>query len=167
MGPAFNLLKGTCRSRVELEYHFKECYKAVTDRLDWMNPEGHEYLFDLSKPLTLIEDQGHQVVPANYFINNDLEYIKEEALESGKRCPLQLEYGIVDVYQTVLHDIASILEMDYLPKRRWSKFNRKRSHIIIKAIGQQLFKRRLMRNLEKFVAEREYGEDFRLLERTI
>ncbi|GKA72012.1 hypothetical protein Tco_0778228 [Tanacetum coccineum] len=30
--PAFNLLKGTCKSRVELEYHFKECYKAVTTK---------------------------------------------------------------------------------------------------------------------------------------
>nr|GEX00756.1 hypothetical protein [Tanacetum cinerariifolium] len=28
------------------------------------------------KPLPLIEDQGRQVVPANYFINNDLEYLK-------------------------------------------------------------------------------------------
>ncbi|GKF94274.1 hypothetical protein Tco_0283974, partial [Tanacetum coccineum] len=28
VGPAFNLLKGTCRSRVELKYHFEECYKA-------------------------------------------------------------------------------------------------------------------------------------------
>ncbi|GJX73113.1 hypothetical protein Tco_0311708 [Tanacetum coccineum] len=54
--PAFNLLKWTCRSRVELEYHFEECYKVVTDRLDWNNPEGHEYPFDLSKPLSLIED---------------------------------------------------------------------------------------------------------------
>ncbi|GKF41562.1 hypothetical protein Tco_0124904, partial [Tanacetum coccineum] len=34
VGPAFNLLKGTCKSRVKLEYHFEECYKAVTDRLD-------------------------------------------------------------------------------------------------------------------------------------
>nr|GEU81274.1 hypothetical protein [Tanacetum cinerariifolium] len=34
VGPAFNLLKRTCRIRVELEYYFKECYKAVTDRLD-------------------------------------------------------------------------------------------------------------------------------------
>ncbi|GKB97415.1 hypothetical protein Tco_0983552 [Tanacetum coccineum] len=34
VGPAFNLLKGTCRSRGKLEYHFKECYKAVTYRLD-------------------------------------------------------------------------------------------------------------------------------------
>ncbi|GKB50928.1 hypothetical protein Tco_0901681 [Tanacetum coccineum] len=46
------------------------------DRLDWNNPEGQEYLVDLSKPLPLIEDRGRQVVPVNYFINNDLEYLK-------------------------------------------------------------------------------------------
>nr|GFA59140.1 integrase, catalytic region, zinc finger, CCHC-type, peptidase aspartic, catalytic [Tanacetum cinerariifolium] len=40
---------------------------------DWNNPEGHEYPFDLSKPLPLIEAQGRQVVPADYFFNNDLE----------------------------------------------------------------------------------------------
>nr|GEU31332.1 hypothetical protein [Tanacetum cinerariifolium] len=74
--PAFNLLKGTCKSFAELEYHFEECYKAVNDRLVWYNPEGCEYPFDLSKPLPLIEVQGRQVVPANYFINNDLEYLK-------------------------------------------------------------------------------------------
>nr|GFB90120.1 hypothetical protein [Tanacetum cinerariifolium] len=64
-------------SRVELEYHFEEFYKAVTDRLDWNNPEGQEYPFDLSKPLSLIEDRGRQVVLVNYFINNDLEYLKD------------------------------------------------------------------------------------------
>nr|GEU60534.1 hypothetical protein [Tanacetum cinerariifolium] len=66
----------TCKSFVELEYHFEECYKVVTDQLDWNNPEGHEYPFDLSKPLLLIEAQGRQVVPADYFFNNDLEYLK-------------------------------------------------------------------------------------------
>ncbi|GJR83745.1 hypothetical protein Tco_0154530 [Tanacetum coccineum] len=76
VGPAFNLLKGSCKSFAELEYHFEECYKAVNDQLDWNNPEGREYPFGLSKPLPLIEDQGHQVVPADYFINNDLEYLK-------------------------------------------------------------------------------------------
>ncbi|GKD16876.1 hypothetical protein Tco_1206034 [Tanacetum coccineum] len=39
----------------------------------------------------------------------------------------------------VLHDIASSLEMDYLPKRRWSKLDRKRSRIMIKATDQQHF----------------------------
>ncbi|GJT22886.1 hypothetical protein Tco_0892823 [Tanacetum coccineum] len=29
VGPVFNILKGTCRSCVELEYNIKECYKAV------------------------------------------------------------------------------------------------------------------------------------------
>ncbi|GJX30317.1 hypothetical protein Tco_0238396 [Tanacetum coccineum] len=76
VGPAFNILKGTRRSRVELEYHFEECYKAVTDQLDWNNPKGQEYRFELSRPLPLIEDRGHQVVNVNYFINNDLEYLK-------------------------------------------------------------------------------------------
>ncbi|GKB71813.1 hypothetical protein Tco_0933225 [Tanacetum coccineum] len=75
-GPAYNLLKGTCKSFVELEYNFKECYKSVTDRLDWHNPKGKEYPFDLSKPLPLIEDRGRQVVLVDYFINNDLEYLK-------------------------------------------------------------------------------------------
>nr|GEV57471.1 retrotransposon protein, putative, Ty3-gypsy subclass [Tanacetum cinerariifolium] len=60
VGPGFNLLKGTCKSFAKLKFHFKECYKAVNDRLDWHNPEGHEYPFDLSKLLPLIEDQGRQ-----------------------------------------------------------------------------------------------------------
>ncbi|GJX95978.1 hypothetical protein Tco_0351776 [Tanacetum coccineum] len=76
VGQAFNLLKGTCKSRVELDYHLEECYKAVNDRLDWHNLEGHKYPFDLSKLLPLVEDRGRQVVPANYFFNNDLEYLK-------------------------------------------------------------------------------------------
>ncbi|GKB49502.1 hypothetical protein Tco_0900255, partial [Tanacetum coccineum] len=76
VGPAFNLLKGICKSFVELEYNLEECYKAVTDRLDKNNPKCHEYPFDLSKPLSLIEAQGRQVVHANYFINKDLEYMK-------------------------------------------------------------------------------------------
>ncbi|GJY03446.1 hypothetical protein Tco_0369386, partial [Tanacetum coccineum] len=75
--------------------------------------------------------------------------------------------GTLSSIRRVLHDIASSLEMDYLPKRRWSKLNKKRSHIMIKAIEQQLFERRLMRNLEKFVGGREYGTDLKLLERTI
>ncbi|GJX81597.1 hypothetical protein Tco_0331078 [Tanacetum coccineum] len=35
-----------------------------------------EYPFDLSKPLPLIVERGRQVVPVDYFINNDLEYLR-------------------------------------------------------------------------------------------
>ncbi|GKA24632.1 hypothetical protein Tco_0710665 [Tanacetum coccineum] len=47
VGPAFNLLKGTCISHVELEYNIEEC---------------------------------RQVVLVDYFINNDLEYLRGGSL---------------------------------------------------------------------------------------
>nr|GEX22706.1 reverse transcriptase domain-containing protein [Tanacetum cinerariifolium] len=40
------------------------------------NLEGRAYPFDLRMPLPLIEDRGRQVVHADYFINNNLEYQK-------------------------------------------------------------------------------------------
>ncbi|GJZ51487.1 hypothetical protein Tco_0606002 [Tanacetum coccineum] len=307
VGPAFNLLKRTCRSRVKLEYNIEECYKAVTDQLDWNNLKRKEYPFDLSKPLPLIMDRGHQVVLVDYFINNDLEYLRggssrkkyttsttktkavkydipgiedmvpslwspiKVAFKDGDFLRLHLydiedmllllvqkklsnlerdvifDLGVVlrmftihivilkwvedlqmgvESYQkmlnitkpdtfrsditnrtpyttynnpqgiiyevkykrnrlmrtdelykfsdgtltfvrSVLHDIALNLRMDYLPKRRWSSLDRKRSRIMIKAINKQLLERRLMRSLEKFVGGRDYGEDLRLLQRTI
>ncbi|GKD88728.1 hypothetical protein Tco_1364235, partial [Tanacetum coccineum] len=47
VGPEFDLLKGTCKSLTELEYHLEECSKATTKRLNWHNPEGNPYPFDL------------------------------------------------------------------------------------------------------------------------
>ncbi|GKA39426.1 hypothetical protein Tco_0731977 [Tanacetum coccineum] len=53
-GPTCELMKGTCRSLVELEYLFEEVYKATMDQLDWHNPE---------------------VIPFDHLINNDLVYL--------------------------------------------------------------------------------------------
>nr|GEV06813.1 hypothetical protein [Tanacetum cinerariifolium] len=39
-GPTYKLMKGSCISLIELEYHMEEVYKATTDQLDWVNPEG-------------------------------------------------------------------------------------------------------------------------------
>ncbi|GKA43960.1 hypothetical protein Tco_0736684 [Tanacetum coccineum] len=52
----FELMKGSCKSLVELEYFFEEVYKETTDQLDWNNPE---------------------VIPFNHFINNDLAYLSD------------------------------------------------------------------------------------------
>ncbi|GJU17547.1 hypothetical protein Tco_1145513 [Tanacetum coccineum] len=76
LGPAYNLLKGMCSSSIELEYHFQECFNALTEKLDWNNPEGDHYLFDLSKPLPLQGHPGYLTVATDYFFNNDLEYLK-------------------------------------------------------------------------------------------
>nr|GEU44889.1 hypothetical protein [Tanacetum cinerariifolium] len=266
VGPAFNLLKGTYKSIDELEFHFKECYKAVNNLLDWHNPKGREYMFGLSKPVPLIEDQGRQVVHADYFINNDLEYLKGGSSSSKYATsttrtkavkydnikgiedmvprlwnPVKVAYNKHDksphdVYskrriiavtivkvirwydygylgeivvrrddnvlnkfkegdfprhnlrdiddmllllvqkklsnldvddRRVVHDIASNIDMDYLPKRHWSNMEMKRYHIMVKVINKLLFERTLMCNLEKFVGRRDYGNDLRLLDRTI
>ncbi|GKE92999.1 hypothetical protein Tco_1574094, partial [Tanacetum coccineum] len=47
LGPAFRLLKGTRTNYAELEYDIEECYKALSKILDWENPEGSDYPFDL------------------------------------------------------------------------------------------------------------------------
>ncbi|GJX20014.1 hypothetical protein Tco_0222691 [Tanacetum coccineum] len=75
-GPTFEMMKGSCKSLVELEYLFEEFYKATTDQLDWNNPEGQQYPHDLRKPLPLIPNsRGHHVIPFDHFIKNDLEYL--------------------------------------------------------------------------------------------
>ncbi|GJU84414.1 hypothetical protein Tco_1291960 [Tanacetum coccineum] len=59
--PTYDLIKGTCKSVVELEYHLEEVFKATNDQLNWHNPEGRQYPHDLSKPLPLIpNDRGRQ-----------------------------------------------------------------------------------------------------------
>ncbi|GJW17473.1 hypothetical protein Tco_0024909 [Tanacetum coccineum] len=76
VGPVYELLKGTCTSNIELEYNMEECFKALTDKLDWNNPEGDRCPFDLTKPLPLKGRPGRLTVAVEYFFNNDLEFLK-------------------------------------------------------------------------------------------
>nr|GEY20784.1 hypothetical protein [Tanacetum cinerariifolium] len=50
--------------------------QALLEKLDWENPEADDYPFDLSKPLPLITHGKRQRVPVEFFINNDLKYLK-------------------------------------------------------------------------------------------
>nr|GEW16302.1 hypothetical protein [Tanacetum cinerariifolium] len=76
-GPTYELMKGSCKSLVELEYHLEEVFKTIIDQLDWVNPEGQHYPHNLLQPLPLIpNNQGRRVIPFEPFINNDLEYLR-------------------------------------------------------------------------------------------
>nr|GEU80309.1 retrovirus-related Pol polyprotein from transposon TNT 1-94 [Tanacetum cinerariifolium] len=66
LGPAFRLLKGTRSNYAELEYNFEECYKALSEKLDWENLEGGDYPFDLSEHLPLIIRKNRQTVPIEF-----------------------------------------------------------------------------------------------------
>ncbi|GKB14394.1 hypothetical protein Tco_0848317 [Tanacetum coccineum] len=258
---------------------------ALSEKLDWENPEGDDYPFDLSKPLPLIMHGKRQRVPFEYFINNDLGYLQggvstmtyttsttktkadqydlpsiedmvmrkhgygyleeivvrradnvlyrfkegdfprlrindiEDMLllmvqnrltnllgddvadfpdttrpDLRKRhtyTPYKDPQGFIyvddfkrnrlmrsdELYKfsdgtltrllSSLEDITKNIDMEYLPKRRWSTLEKKRAHFMIKDINKLLKERRMMRSLEKFVRGRLYGTDLRLLQRTI
>ncbi|GKC15506.1 hypothetical protein Tco_1012288 [Tanacetum coccineum] len=72
------------RSCIELKYHLKQRYLPFSDKLDWNNPEGniiHQYF---SKPLPLLSAHGRQYIPAEFFFNKDLEYLRTWNLEERK-----------------------------------------------------------------------------------
>nr|GFA08095.1 hypothetical protein [Tanacetum cinerariifolium] len=71
VGPTYELMKGSCKSLVELEFFLKEVYKATTDQLDWNDPKGQQYPHNQLKPLPLIPNSRG----FDHFINNDLEYL--------------------------------------------------------------------------------------------
>nr|GEV36000.1 hypothetical protein [Tanacetum cinerariifolium] len=48
-GPTYKLMKGSCKSLVELEFFLEEVYKATTDQLDWNNLEGQQYPHNLRR----------------------------------------------------------------------------------------------------------------------
>ncbi|GJU09660.1 hypothetical protein Tco_1132056 [Tanacetum coccineum] len=224
--------KGTRSNYAELDTTFEECYKALSEKLDWENPQGGDYPFDLSKPLPLITRGKRQRVPFEYFINNDLKddvltshilenVPKKSSYSARVRGSLTLELKVIkrrsmspslilqdqiskrhpytpykdlkdsfmsttqannygpptnctkfsdgNLTRTLLriNDITKIIDMEYLPKRRWSTLEKKRAHFMIKDINKLLKERRMMRSLEKFVGGRLYGTDLRLLQRTI
>ncbi|GKC79864.1 hypothetical protein Tco_1130638 [Tanacetum coccineum] len=113
-GPTFELMKGTCKSLVELEYFLEEVYKATTEQLDWTNPEGQRYPHDLRKPLPMIPNsQGRQVIPFAHFINNDLAYL------SG--CASSQTYS-TSVTKTKAADYGNIKWIeDLVPSSIWSE----------------------------------------------
>ncbi|GKB57476.1 hypothetical protein Tco_0913662, partial [Tanacetum coccineum] len=62
--------------------------------------------------------------------------------------------GTLNHVRTTLNDIATGIQMDYLPKRRWIPQYKRRARVMISAIDRKLKDRRLVRNLEKFVGGR-------------
>ncbi|GJU93066.1 hypothetical protein Tco_1317822 [Tanacetum coccineum] len=73
----------------KLDY-MEDCFKALTDRLIWENPEGDRCPFDLSNSLPLKGHPVHLTMASEYFFNNNLEYLKSTDLER-KYIPHQLQ----------------------------------------------------------------------------
>ncbi|GJZ16019.1 hypothetical protein Tco_0551696 [Tanacetum coccineum] len=205
LGPTFRLFKGTRSNYAELKYDFKECYKALSEKLDWENTEGGDYPFDLSKPFPLIT-RGKLMQSRGYlfakrilavtsclessewdisgdFRINDIEdmlilvvqnrltnlsgddvadftialrmFTRSLVIQNPYKDPQGFIYvddigrnrlmhsdelykfsdGTLTRLLSSLEDITKNINMTYLPKRRWSTLETKRSHFMIKGGG--------------------------------
>nr|GEU95712.1 copia protein [Tanacetum cinerariifolium] len=85
--PTYKLIKGSCKSLVELEFFLEEVYKATTYQLDWVNPEDLDYLcggassrkYTTSVTKTKAADYGHikwieDLVPRTMWIQEPVGY---------------------------------------------------------------------------------------------
>ncbi|GJT08696.1 hypothetical protein Tco_0843158 [Tanacetum coccineum] len=131
--------------------------------------ESYQKKLNITKPETYRSDISKRTPYTPY--NNPQGFIYLDKFKRNRLMHSDELYKFCDgtllSVCTVIHDIASNLRMDYLPKRKWSNLDRQRSRIMIKAIDKFQFERQLMRNLEKFVGGRDYGTDLGLLGRTI
>ncbi|GJU29382.1 hypothetical protein Tco_1172971 [Tanacetum coccineum] len=132
-GPTFELMKGSCKSLVELEYLFEEVYKATTEQLDWNNLEGQQYPHDLRKSLPLIPNsRGHHVIPFDHFNNNDLEYLSGGVLSQKYATSVTrtkaADYGhvkwIEDLVPNIMRRNLLVMDDDKLYKLKEGNFNR-------------------------------------------
>nr|GEV78329.1 hypothetical protein [Tanacetum cinerariifolium] len=86
--PNYELMKGSCKSLVELEYHLEEVFKATTDQLDWVNPEGQQCLkYTTSITKMKAANYGHikwieDFVPRTMWIEEPIGYDKHAFWES-------------------------------------------------------------------------------------
>ncbi|GKC92639.1 hypothetical protein Tco_1158081 [Tanacetum coccineum] len=124
-GPTFELMKGTCKSLTELEYFCEEVYKATTEKLDWINPEGRQYPHDLRQPLPLVlNSQGRHVIPFHHFINNDLEYLRggesSRKYSTSVTKTMAADYGHIKWIEDLFYAFATTRESarDVYSKRR-------------------------------------------------
>ncbi|GKC64288.1 hypothetical protein Tco_1096886, partial [Tanacetum coccineum] len=77
--------------------------------------------------------------------------------------------GTLTLVCDTLHQMLTNLELGYnkaMRMRLWFRTNQKRTRIMIKDINHMLLERMIMRSLEKFIGERDYRIDYKLLQRT-
>nr|GEY71145.1 reverse transcriptase domain-containing protein [Tanacetum cinerariifolium] len=123
-GPTYELMRGSCTSLTELEYHLEEVYKATIDQLEWVNPEGQQYPHNLLQPLPLIPDnRGRRVIPFDHFINNDLEYLRGGASSrkytTSRRGKFLIPYGFSELKCKALADLGASINL--MPLSVWKK----------------------------------------------
>ncbi|GJX33139.1 hypothetical protein Tco_0242994 [Tanacetum coccineum] len=131
--------------------------------------KSYQKKLNLTKPDTYKSNLRNKTAYTSYSDPHGIIYVDQYKRKTLMRADELHKFndGTLNDVQSALHDIAAGIRMEYLPIRKWSNLDKKRAQVMVQDIDRQLYQMRLMRNLEKFVGGRIYGNDLRLLERTI
>ncbi|GKF73489.1 hypothetical protein Tco_0219821, partial [Tanacetum coccineum] len=134
--------------------------------------ESYQKKLNLTKPRTRDVDMSRR--PAYTTLSNPQGVIYEDKLKRKRFMRAdelhKFSDGTLISVRDTLDQMLHELHLGYnktMRRRLWTRLDQQRTRIMIKAINQKLLDRRIMRSLEKFVGGRDYGEDLRLLQRTI
>ncbi|GKC52435.1 hypothetical protein Tco_1075180 [Tanacetum coccineum] len=106
-GLVYQLLKGTCQSCIELEYHLEQRYLTFSEQMDWINPEGDNTPKVFNNPLPLVGTPNCFYIQASHFFNKDLEYL-EPGTWKRRNTQLQLQR-------------QELLDMSCMELKKWLK----------------------------------------------
>ncbi|GKB43167.1 hypothetical protein Tco_0888109 [Tanacetum coccineum] len=195
-GPAFNLVKAFHKNIVFLQYQMDECHKLLTNKVDLVNPEGHQILGNIYEPLPLGGPPGQLGIEsyqtkinlelpnwdaANYYFKEDYTIVhKPRAVvyrdinDQRKLMRLNELHKFSDGMLTRVMEKPDHMVKDFhlfeynkgMETRKWSEDDKRRSKDFITAIEKRLQIRRIFRSLESFVGGRIRDIDYRLINRT-
>ncbi|GJT56273.1 hypothetical protein Tco_0991327 [Tanacetum coccineum] len=130
-GPAFNLVKAFYKNNVFLQFQMDECHKLLTNKVDLVNPKGHQILRNIYEPLPLGGPPGQVTIQPQFFFNKDLEYLltgdKEQkmALSISKlKAARYLDFGLEELVSSLWveserdYDISAAYDYTIVPKPR-------------------------------------------------
>ncbi|GJR43360.1 hypothetical protein Tco_1311463 [Tanacetum coccineum] len=131
-GPAFNLVKSFHKNNIFLQFQMDEYHKLLMNKVDLVNPEGHQILRNIYEPLPLGGPPGQVTIQPQFFFNKDLEYLligdkeRKTALSISKlKAARYLDFGLEELVPSLWveserdYDISAAYE-DYtiVPKPR-------------------------------------------------
>ncbi|GKD16329.1 hypothetical protein Tco_1205487 [Tanacetum coccineum] len=131
--------------------------------------ESYQKKLNLTKPYSYRSNLRNRTAYTSYSDPHGTIYVDQFGRTRLLRTDELYKFsdGTLNDVWSALHDIDLGIRIEYLPKKKWSNLDKKRARVMVQDIDKKLFERRLMRNLEKFVGGRKYGNDLRLLERII
>nr|GEX43243.1 hypothetical protein [Tanacetum cinerariifolium] len=166
-GPTYELMKGSCNSLTELEYHLEEVYKATTDQLDWVNPEatcGRSLTESRKLPEEAQPYQARHIpirseaTRSVYYLFKPIGFIYQNKDKKNRLMRIdelhKFSDGTLNDVRNALDDRLKGIRMQYLPQTIWRKGDKDRAAAMIQAIDRMLKTRRIIRSLERFVGGR-------------